>query len=86
MIRIVFAVAAVALCSTSAFAAKPCDELKSEIATKMDAMGVKDYSLEVIANEQATDKKIVGSCDGGTKKIAYAKAQPSEQPVADRGK
>ena len=32
--------------------AKPCEELKSEISTKLEAKGVKGYSLEIVAKEQ----------------------------------
>ena len=52
--------------------AKPCEELKSEIATKLDAKGVKAYSLDIVAKDQeVTDGKAVGTCEGGTKKIIY---------------
>ena len=57
----------------SAFAAKPCEELKSEIAAKLDAKKVTNYTLEIVPNDQAGDKKVVGTCDGGTKKIIYEK-------------
>jgi len=55
----------------AAMAAKPCEELKSEIAAKLDAKGVKDYSLDVVATDQVGEQKVVGSCEGGTKKIVY---------------
>jgi Protein of unknown function (DUF1161) len=50
---------------------KSCDELKAEIAAKLDAKGVKDYQLEIVASADAGDQMVVGSCDGGTKKITY---------------
>jgi len=50
---------------------KSCDELKAEIAAKLDAKGVKGYTLEIVAPENVKDAKVVGSCDGGTKKIIY---------------
>ena len=53
--------------------AKSCEELKSEIAAKMDAKGVSAYTLDIVPSEQVGDKKVVGSCDGGTKKIVYAR-------------
>jgi len=56
-----------------ALAAKPCEELKSEIAAKIEAKGVTGYTLEVVANDQVGDKKVVGSCEGGTKKIVYGR-------------
>ena len=59
--------------STSAFAAKPCEELKAEIAAKIEANGVKAYTLDIVPNDQVGDQKVVGSCDGGTKKIVYTR-------------
>ncbi len=53
--------------------AKSCDELKTEIAAKMDPKGVKGYTLEAVDNDQVKDAKVVGSCGGGTKKIVYKK-------------
>ena len=53
---------------------KPCEDLKSEIAAKLDAKGVKGYSLDVVAKDaDVTDGKVVGTCEGGTKKIVYRK-------------
>ncbi|ALI07302.1 MULTISPECIES: DUF1161 domain-containing protein [Pseudomonas] len=57
-----------------AFAAgKPCEELKSEIAAKLDAKGVSGYSLEIVDKGTATDGKVVGKCEGGAKEIIYKK-------------
>ncbi len=55
------------------FAAKNCEELKSEIAAKLDAKGVKGYTLEIVSNEEVKDQKVIGSCEAGTKKITYKK-------------
>jgi Protein of unknown function (DUF1161) len=66
------------LCAGSARGAKPCEELALEIAAKLDAKGVKDYSLEVVPNELAEGEKVVGSCEGGTRKITYAKLKPKK--------
>jgi len=57
--------------SAHAQAAKPCEELKSEIAKKMDDKGVKSYSLEIVTNDSTAEGKVVGTCEGGTKKIMY---------------
>lgn len=72
-------------------AAKPCEELKSEIATKLDAKGVKGYSLEVVAKDQDSEGKVVGTCEGGTKKIMYSRAAaagqtPAKDPAKDPAK
>ena len=69
---IVVLVVALSLVSLPAFAAKkPCDELKSEIAAKLDAKGVKGYTLEIVAPENVKDAKVVGSCDGNARRIIY---------------
>jgi hypothetical protein len=62
--------------SGHALAAKPCEALKAEIAAKIEAKGVKAYTLEIVPGDQVGERKVVGSCDGGTKKIVYSR-QPS---------
>lgn len=69
----------------SAFDIKPCDELKSEIAAKIEANGVKNYQLDIVAAGDAKDQTVVGTCEGGTKKITYSKtgagdSAPTAQP------
>jgi Protein of unknown function (DUF1161) len=59
------------LAASPALAKKSCEELKSEIEAKLNAKGVKAYTLEIVAAERVKDEKVVGSCDGGTKKIIY---------------
>jgi hypothetical protein len=67
--------------------AKPCEELKSEIATKLDAKGVKSYSLEIVPKDQEGEGKVVGSCGGGTKKIVYRRTATAPQsPAKETGK
>ncbi len=66
---------ALLMIATPAFAMKSCEELKSEIDTKLQAKGVKNYSLEIVPNDNVKDEKVVGSCDGGTKKIIYKRAE-----------
>jgi hypothetical protein len=50
---------------------KSCEDLKSEIAAKLDAKGVKGYQLDIVAAAEAGDQQVVGTCDGGAKKITY---------------
>ena len=53
---------------------KDCEELKKEIAAKLDAKGVKNYTLTVTATSDVKEKDtVVGSCDAGTKKIVYTR-------------
>lgn len=54
-------------------AAKACEELKTEIAAKLDGKGIKGYELTIVASDKAGEAKVVGSCDGGKQKIVYAK-------------
>ncbi len=67
--------AALLMIATPAFGMKSCEELKSEIDAKLQAKGVKGYSLEIVPNDKVKDEKIVGSCDGGTKKIIYKRGE-----------
>jgi hypothetical protein len=67
--------------------AKPCEELKDEISKKLDAKGVKGYTLEVVAKDKDAEGKVVGTCDGGTKKIIYTKsAAQAETPAKETPK
>jgi len=53
---------------------KACEDLKMEIATKLDAKGVKNYTLTIVTVSEVKDTdKVVGSCDGGTKRIIYSR-------------
>lgn len=65
---------ALAIALPSAWAqVKPCEELKTEIAAKINANGVTNFTLEIVPNEQVGDRKVVGSCEGGSKKIVYVR-------------
>ena len=55
-------------------ARKACEELKSEVAAKLDAKGVQNYTLTAVKTEEVKpEDKVVGSCDGGTMKIVYVR-------------
>jgi len=60
--------------------AKPCEELKDEITKKLEAKGVKGYTLEIVAKDKDAEGKVVGTCDGGTKKIITPRPQPPPKP------
>jgi hypothetical protein len=63
---------------------KACEELKDEITKKLDAKGVKGYTLEIVAKDKDAEGKIVGTCDGGTKKILYNRpSAPAETPAKE---
>lgn len=67
------ALALFACLSANAHAGKPCEELKAEIAAKLEAANVKNYALDIVETGKVGDAKVVGSCDAGAKKITYAK-------------
>jgi hypothetical protein len=50
---------------------KSCDELKAEIDAKIKKNGVDKFSLDVVDLDAQAEGKIVGTCDGNTKKIVY---------------
>ena len=56
-----------------AHAAKSCEELRAAITAKLDGKGVKGYTLTVVDKDAAGDAKVVGTCDGGAKKITYTR-------------
>jgi hypothetical protein len=67
------AVLAVGLTGTAWAQRKDCTELKTEIEAKIKKNGVDKFSLDIKdANDQA-DGKVVGTCEGGSKKIVYKK-------------
>ncbi|PWB31631.1 hypothetical protein DCO48_16610 [Pseudomonas sp. SDI] len=70
MKTLVVAAGLMVLAGTALAAGKPCEALKSEIAAKLDAKGVKGYTLEIV-NKGDPAGKVVGTCEGGTKEIVY---------------
>lgn len=89
--KIVVLILGFAALSTQAFEVKKCDALKAEIAAKLDAKGVKDYQLDIVAAADVKHETVVGSCEAGTKKITYtrgtaeadggaAKSEPGAKP------
>lgn len=69
MVRVILAIVVLGISASAWAQKKPCEALKSEIEAKLKAKGVTGYSLEIVA--EAKDGKVVGSCEGGTKKIVY---------------
>ncbi|SMQ27880.1 Protein of unknown function [Pseudomonas helmanticensis] len=70
MKKFMLAVGLLSLAGGAFAAGKPCEELKSEIAAKLDAKGVSGYSLEIV-DKGANGGKVVGTCEGGSKEIVY---------------
>lgn len=57
---------------------KPCDELKAEIQAKLDAKGVTGYTLTIIARGDLPEHRVVGSCEGSTKKIVLDRSRNAQ--------
>ena len=73
MIRLLIVAMVVSLSGSAWAQVKACEELKAEIDAKIKKNGVSTFTLEIVdANAQA-DGKVVGTCDGGAKKIVYKK-------------
>lgn len=73
MKNLMLALGLLSLAGTAFADGKPCEELKSEIAAKIDANGASGYTLEIVDKGTATDGDVVGSCEAGTKEIVYKK-------------
>lgn len=50
---------------------KDCTELKDEIDAKIRANGVPAFTTTIVDKDAPEDGKVVGTCDGNTKKIVY---------------
>lgn len=75
-----------------------CDQLKGVLSARINATGVRGYSLETVATDTAVPAgaKVIGNCEAGAKKILYrrwgaerpspggvaAAAAPASQPIA----
>jgi hypothetical protein len=73
MKKFILAVGLLSLAGTAFAAGKPCEEVKADIAAKLDAKGVSGYSLEVVDKDAAAGGKVVGKCEAGSKVIVYTK-------------
>lgn len=53
---------------------KPCEELKAEIDAKIRKNGVEMFTLDIVEMDAQVEGKVVGTCDGQTKKIVYKRS------------
>jgi len=85
-VKSLIAIAASLLIASPALAqVKPCEELKAEIDAKIKANGVAAFTTTIVDKDAAEDGKVVGTCEGGTKKIVYKRgeaAAPAPAPAA----
>ena len=71
MLRVLVGVMLVVGCGSAL--AKSCEEVKAEIAAKLDAKGVVGYTMEAVPMDQPEERKQIGVCEGGAKKIVYSR-------------
>ena len=69
--KILIVTIALMLIATPALARKSCDELKAEIEANIKTKTVKAYTLDVVGKDEQKEGKVVGTCDGGARKIVY---------------
>lgn len=73
-------------CATgSAHAGKACDNLRAAIDAKLQAKGVRGYSLDIVGAADVGSAKVVGECEGGAKRIVYARGSGGRANVAGAG-
>jgi len=70
MKKLIVATGLMLLAGGAMAAGKPCEELKAEIAAKLDAKGVQGYTLEIV-DKGSPAGKVIGTCEAGTKEIVY---------------
>ena len=72
--KLIIAAMVLGLSASSAWAQsmrKDCSELKTEIEDKIRKNGVESFTLAIVDKDAEAEGKVVGTCDGGTKKIVY---------------
>jgi hypothetical protein len=59
------------LSASSASAKVTCESIIAKIETQLTAKGVTKYTLTAIPKDEKTEAQVVGTCEGGAKKIVY---------------
>ena len=64
---------AISVCALAspALAKTSCEDLKARIEAKIQGKGVKAFTLSIVPKDEKTELRVVGTCDGGAKKIVY---------------
>lgn len=52
---------------------RSCDEVQAEIQAKLEKKGVKNFTLAAVTPDAVAGGKVIGSCEGGAKRILYAR-------------
>ena len=80
--KAVFAVSAISVIAAgtllmpgSVYAKTSCEDVIAKIEAKIQAKGVKSFTLTAIGKDEKTELRVVGTCDGGAKKIVYERTK-----------
>jgi len=65
--------AGLVLVSAPAFAKQDCEELHARIVAKLERKKVAAYTLEIVDAREVNGRRVVGTCDLGSKKIVYTR-------------
>ena len=77
--KVIIAALVLGLSGTAWAQKKECAELKGEIEAKIKKNGVDKFTLDIVDADKKddgkgkADGKVVGTCEGGAKKIVYKK-------------
>lgn len=63
------------LAALPAVAGTPCEEVKAKIEAKLEKKGVKNYTLDVVDAKDTREGRVVGTCEGNTRKIIYKRGK-----------
>ena len=93
LVKALLATSPLVACLSAIAAPLPCATLQASIAEKISAKGVNAYFLAIVSvDEVGNSDEVVGSCDGGVKRILYERARgaqavtsPSLMYLADYG-
>jgi hypothetical protein len=75
---------AAACCATPCLSAgKDCEQLRTEVLRRYEAGGIASPDLQLLSASAATNGKVVGTCELGSRKLVHvgAKGTPSPAPA-----
>lgn len=66
----------------AAHGAQSCDDLRTQIESKIAAAGVARFTVSVVDANAPASGQVVGSCELGSKKVVYEKGVGEPRPDA----
>ena len=69
-----FAFLIISIIASAGALAANCSDVKAALAARLNTMHVTNYTLDIVPREKVSEgAKVVGSCEGGAKKIVYTR-------------